>query len=440
MLKHALWLVVVVAAACGRTTPDRTSADTSTPLFDAYHSVALDGTITAGRIIASSDRDPIITGEIREQLMYTIGQLNGLNGVADGRRTEITIGEKVARTDGRWDVTYAAKLFIAWPREKAVPATLELVLPAGGYYDQLDRFNDAYGADEASGKKCMAWEAHDVTMGIFWYYYRPAKPGCSLLDPMLDDVKTVARFPVNLAVSGENTDGKSPEYGKVWEDGKLVVTAIFGKNEEGATSNWDAGIAAYRELYQDLISTYGSPVTTTLPAGLEPDVDHDDVALTFNVPNGVLDVRLFLVDGIRSTRPDFQPKYNERTKVSDFVSYSGHSGLGANIRALAGMGQFVAGQYQIFLINGCDTFAYVDGALRDAHQVVNPTFGPNKFFDIITNAMPSYFHMNSTSNMVVIGALSAKSQTYREMLAGFDQAQRANVTGEEDNLWPLPFQ
>ena len=150
---------------------------------------------------------------------------------------------------------------------------------------------------------------------------------------------------------------------------------------------------------------------------------------------------LILVEDIKEVYPgsEIETLYNERTTYSDFVSYSGHSGLGANIRQLAQMGRFVPGQYQIFLINGCDTFAYVDEALARAHERVNPGKGRYKFFDILTNAMPSFFHMNARSNMTVIKALVEKDKTYQEILAGFDQNQRAVVTGEEDNTWPAPF-
>ena len=41
--------------------------------------------------------------------------------------------------------------------------------------------------------------------------------------------------------------------------------------------------------------------------------------------------------------------------------------------------------------------------------------------------------------MAVIRGLIGKSKTYRQILAGFDRYQRAVVTGEEDNLWPKPF-
>ena len=53
--------------------------------------------------------------------------------------------------------------------------------------------------------------------------------------------------------------------------------------------------------------------------------------------------------------------------------------------------------------------------------------------------MPSYFSMDSRSNMAVINGLVGKTQTYRQILAGFDRSQRAGVTGEQDNNWPEPF-
>ena len=428
----AFFIAGIIAAGC------QSEPQVSDLNFESAHTLAYDGVIDQGKIFSPSNNDASITAQIREQLMYAIGQLNGRNGGIDMHKLETSIISKVERAEGGFDVTYAAKLFIAWPRESNAPETYELVLPARGDYRGQSDFFTAYGSDEDSGKKCLAWGAHGVN-GIFWYYYRPEKTGCPLKDASLDDKNVVVRTTVHLSVSGQNTTDKAPEYGKIWEDDSLIVTAIFGKNEEGEISDYDAGIAAFRQLYDDLLRAYGTPVSTNLEAGQSPGARNNDVRLVFATEFGRIDAHLYLVDGIRSVDAAFQEKYNERTKTSDFVSYSGHSGLGANIRAMARMGSFLKDKYQIFLINGCDTFAYVDGALTRAHHDVNPDFAPTKFIDIITNAMPSYFHSNSRSNMQVIDGLLKQESTYRAILAGFDSYQRANVTGEEDNRWPLPF-
>ena len=43
-------------------------------------------------------------------------------------------------------------------------------------------------------------------------------------------------------------------------------------------------------------------------------------------------------------------------------------------------------------MNGCDTYAYIDSALADAHSEVNPDDPDGtKYLDIVANAMPSLF-------------------------------------------------
>jgi hypothetical protein len=409
--------------------------------FSSAHSIALDGVIPKGKIITRSTYAGFVESEIREQLMYTIGQFNGLyGGVPDINKLEIEILSQEQLSDGKIEVTYTAKLFIAWPREQHIPSSYMLILPKGGDYSSLQSFYQEYGSDEEENKDCLAWEAHNVSQSIFWYYYRPEKYSCRLNQDVENEIYT--HFPIHLRESEQNTYGKFPEYGKIWEDQQLVITTIFGKAEEGAESESDAGISAFRDTVNKLLFTFGSPesINVELRNGRFVDsVKNNQVLMTFSLPQGTLDIALFLIDGIRVAPLNFQEIYNQRTLISDFISYSGHSGLGANIRALAHMGNFQKDQYQIFLINGCDTFAYVDEALRDAHHKVNPDFGPDKFVDIITNAMPSYFHMNRRSNMEIITALVDQKLDFEQILNGFDQRQRAVVTGEQDNKWPLDF-
>jgi hypothetical protein len=437
VIKSMLLGMLTTLAACGGPS---TSSTPSLPKYDAAYSVALDGQISNGQLISPSNDPQQAAAYVQQQLYYTIGELNGINGGApDMRRTQIQVGAITPRADGLFDVHYTATMLIAWPKEVQIQQNLLLILPARGDAQGLRNFFSSYGSDESTTKLCLDDAAHEVAQSVLWYYYRPFKASCPLRGVSTDQIGKVVRQSISLKVSAENTNGKYPEYQKVWEDGRLVVTAIFGKYEAGAIDDGDAGISAYRQLYFDLLNTYGRPLSSNLPNGAYPSAQFNDVRLTFQTVSGPLDVAIFLVDGIQQVDQAFRLKYNQRTEISDFVSYNGHSGLGANIQALARMGHFVAGQYQLFMVNGCDTFAYVDDALRDAHQAVNPGAGPNKYFDMITNAMPSLFAMNSRSNMAVINGLVFKQQTYRQILAGFDISQRPGVTGEQDNAWPAPF-
>ncbi len=433
------FLALALAFASFYQTPAHSNEDP----FVSAHAVALDGVIPNGKILTKSTQGWVIKNEIKEQLMYSIGQLNGLNGGSpDMNRLQIEVGTSTLHSSGLNEYTYSAKLFVAWPEERAVPNTYTLKLPTQGSWLGLNNFFKAFGSDENSGKKCLAWEAHDVSYNMFWYYYRPAKQACPLrtmqgIDPLVATTTTIY-----LSKSTKNTTGKSPEYGKVWEDGKLVITSIFGMADEDATSEWDAGVSAYKDTVNTILRTFGVPFYSNIQLSNNQFVNafnNREIHLKFNTFKGEIDIALYLIKGIRVAPSSFRSRYNDRTLTSDFISYSGHSGLGANIRALAQMGEFAKGQYQIFLVNGCDTFSYVDDALRNAHKQVNPGYGKDKYVDVITNAMPSYFHMNNRSNMAVINALFQGDKTYKQILSGFDKKQRAVVTGEEDNLWPKDF-
>lgn len=406
--------------------------------FDAAHSIPLNGSIAEGKIITSSNKSSTVKSYITEQLLYTMGQFNEFDGVADLNRNEISLTNVVPSVSkpGWFDVTYKANLFVSWSKSIEVPKKLELIMPFDSSSEGISGFLASYA------ESCRDDFSHAPEAGNFWYYYRPLASGCALADPTHNiDRRLVTKFDMTFSPSSEQTNGKSPEYGKVWEDGALVVTAIFGKNEPEDDPNYDAGTSAYNELYSDLIETYGLPVSS-VPSGLgekAPGPKLDRVELVFETPNGKLDVGLLLVDGIRAMNQEQTDFYNRRSRNSDFISYNGHAGLGANIRALARLGSFIPNQYQIFFVNGCDTFAYVDNSLRDIHHKLNPDFGPNKFFDLITNSMPSYFGSNADGNLTIIKGLLGQKSTYRQILSNIDSIQKAVVTGEQDNTWPKPF-
>jgi len=341
--------------------------------IDSAHSIALKGVIQDQELVSNSSSHAVIKSIIQDQFRYSVGQLNGYEGVADLNRIEIEILEVRAQSGGKFLARYSAKLIIAWPKDASQPASIDLILPSGIDYRSLLEFFYTYNKPE-----CRALESHDVVFGNFWYYYRPNNSDCSLdTDP---NPEYANRVPMTLSLSDENTTGKFPEYEKVWEDKRLIATAIFGKFDAKNSTNSDAGVRAYRFMYQSLLNFFGNPVSNSVGPDDIVGVDTPEISLEFNSELGIVEVHLLLVAQISSPSAEFVTTYNRLTRKSDFIAYSGHSGLGGNIRALARMGQFEPNQYQIFLINGCDTFAYVDHSLRDAHAAANPQFGPYKCF------------------------------------------------------------
>ena len=109
-----------------------------------------------------------------------------------------------------------------------------------------------------------------------------------------------------------------------------------------------------------------------------------------------------------SQNPTFRARYESLSTRADFIVYNGHAGLGSNIRALASAGKWVAGQYVVVFMNGCDTFAYVDGSLSQAHKAVNPDDTTGwKYIDIVNNGEPAFFASMAGATMAMFRGLLA---------------------------------
>jgi hypothetical protein len=361
-----------------------------------------------------------------DQLLYTIGLLNGHRSVGRLDRVVLTDLRRTTEADGRVRIDYHARLPVAWGSKTNLPTGFEVVLPRR--MDELTAFSDRYSTT------CVDWAAHDVDAGSMWYYFRPARSGCSLGE------EDVVRTRATVTPSTENTTGKYPEYDLVWDDGELRVVAIFGKNEDGATSNGDVGISAYNRFVSLVRAELGAGVVTT-PANVpnDPGVSSPDVTFALTRADGRrVSVVTLLVDNVRTAGAAFDRRYEELSTEADLIFYNGHAGLGSNVRALARKGDFRARKYQIFFMNGCDTFAYVDDALAEARAALNPDDPTGtKYMEIVTNGMPAFFSEIADDSMAIFrGLLSVDApMTYEEIFEGVDSSQVVVVTGEEDNTF-----
>jgi hypothetical protein len=267
-----------------------------------------------------------------------------------------------------------------------------------------------------------------------WYYYRPDKPGCAIAD------EEVVKVTATVTPSALNTTGKYPELHRVWEDDRLEVISIFGKFEETGGPA-DSGVLGFNNFVSLMKRELGNGQLVTTPAALPdtPGPAINDVTLEGTLADGKqVKVTAFLVDSITKVWPGFDARYESLTTTADLIAYNGHAGLGQNVRALARMGAWVPGKYQMFFMNGCDTFAYVDGSLAETRARLNPDDpSGTKYMEFITNAMPSFFRsMPLASVAMVRGLLSyAQPKTYEEIFKGIDSAEVVLVTGEEDNVF-----
>ncbi|HEY5923614.1 MAG TPA: PPC domain-containing protein [Kofleriaceae bacterium] len=367
---------------------------------------------------------------VEDQLLYTVGQLNGFTAV--GRVDKAVITNIVKTTvGGKTQITYKAKLPIIWAKRNGMPDTVELKLPLDISYSGQMAFATKYSHD------CVDWGAHDVDAGSMFYYFRPRASGCTIA---ATDVHAVN---ADVAPSPTQTTGKFPEYNEIWEDSTLNVVAIFGKYEDGATTSSDAGISAYNEFISAMKSELGARMLTTVPASIpaSPGVGTPDIEFNAVLADGKkIKVVALLTDNVRTglSQTAFRQRYETLSTRADFITYNGHAGLGANIRALAQAGKWVAGQYVVVFMNGCDTMAYIDSSLSDAHKAINPDDTTGfKYVDVINNGMPAYFaSMAEASTAMLRGFMSYDDpQTYEQIFARIDSSQLVMVTGEHDNAF-----
>lgn len=423
---HSFFALGLLSAACGDVRPG--TIDPAEQPFSSHLATLMVFEFDGELLSPSSFR---ADSYIEDQLLYTIGQLNGSRSV--GRLDNVTLSNITTTREGSsYRVRYHAKLPVAWGSKTNLPSSYELILPLNMDSTAIETFTTA------AGPACAESGAHDLEAGNYWYYYRPSRSGCSL------PRGGVVRARATATVSTENTEGKYPELHKVWEDDALIVVSIFGKYEDGATTDDDAGIAAYNRFLEVIQDELGNVTTTPANLAADPGVASPDVTIEATRADGRrVRVHALLVDNVRTAGAAFDARYGALSTEADLIAYNGHAGLGSNVRALVRKGNFRAGKYQIIFMNGCDTFAYVDGALAEARAALNPEDPTGtKFMEIITNARPSYFASNASNDLALIrGLLSyAEPRTYQRMFRDFDSAQVVVVTGEEDNVYVPGYQ
>ncbi len=373
------------------------------------------------------------TGQIRAQMMFTVGHFNGEGGVARLNKLVLTNVKVASIGSGLYRVSYHAVLPVAWGSKTDLPTSYELNLPRRVDSSGQTTFMNRYKAT------CNDGEPEDVDLGNYWYHYRPFVDGCSLA--AADILDTTA----SVVVDPGNSVSKYPEYQKIWEDGAFNVVAIFAKYDVGATTADDAGIDAYNKFVAAVAAELPGAVPVPATVSDTPGVAQPDVTFRLTQSDGTqITVTAILIDGVTAVGASFTKRFNELTPGADMILYNGHAGLGANVAALSKEGKWFPGKYQIFFMNGCDTFAYSDNTLATIRAPLNPddNAAGTKYMDLVLNAMPTYFSSMPDASMALIRAAinwQDNPLTYTNMFHDIDPAQIVVVIGEEDNVFGTSY-
>ncbi|MBI3072408.1 MAG: hypothetical protein HYY84_09870 [Deltaproteobacteria bacterium] len=380
-----------------------------------------------GELVTTSGASSVAAA--KSQAFYLVGHFNEIGGVARVGRTSVSNVKTYALAGGLKRATFRVKIPVVWPGKTNLPSSYSITLPKRVDLPGQTAFHARYSLT------CNdAYEPDQIKVANYWYHYRTKASGCTLAAA---DVTTTT---ASAVVSTENTVAKFPEYHRIWEDNQFNVVTVWGKYEQGATANDDAGIAAYNRFLREM-KIY-LPGATISPANLpdDPGDSAREVVFTKELANGRrISVVAILTDELKSEGAAFDKRYNEVSTGADLIAYSGHAGLGSNIAALTQKGRWFPGKYQVFFMNGCDTFAYDNDAMFNVRKALDPARDPTgtKNADVIMNAMPAYFQDMAQGTMAILRALAddANPRHYGQFLADIAGVQVPLVIGETDNVF-----
>src|SRR5205814_10476844 len=103
----------------------------------------------------------------QDQLLYTVGHLDGSHAVGRLDKVTLTNLQTSAVTGGKTRIRYHAQLPVAWGAKSNLPTSYAFKLPRDVSDAALETFTSKYKAS------CVDAGAHDVDSGSMWYYYRP---------------------------------------------------------------------------------------------------------------------------------------------------------------------------------------------------------------------------------------------------------------------------
>ena len=360
------------------------------------------------------------------QLFYMSGELDkSHSGHGQFGFVELSDVTVEPLEDGLERVTYNAKLPVAWPKWRSIPETYRVVVPMRADNAGINDFNRSYKGSCGKAK---------YGTDTLWYDFKPVTTeGCEIAEGDALDVTA------EVKVHPRTTTDKRPEHERFWDDGVFHMVLVHGTDSSSSYNESDIGVRQYDGFKSKLRNAY--------PEGIEKSGDtnrdiYDDWQFEATVPmygggEGKLVVNAILAASLKYIGNDFDERFGPLSLEADLISYGGHSGLSKNILALADREQVAREHYQVWFIDGCSTFAYLDSTLVDNRREVNgDELDPNgtRFLDTILNAQPAPWYTGAASQMIVLSALvDDEPHSYMEIVDDLGSSATPVVSGEEDN-------
>ena len=394
------------------------SADATESDITSKDGKILDFTFDA-EVVTSANTDARTA--VVSQLMYAQGILTtARHGNGHVGNVKLSIASETAE-GAKKRVKYKASLPVAWPKNTESPKSYELALPLDA--TDLYAFNTKYDG------KCGR---NEYGVETFWHDWNPKASGCTI-----DDADVVRAKADDIKPHAKETSDKYPEYTEMWKDGRLDVVAIFGIISSNTPSDYGYG-EARRFLDGAKAKLKDAKVTDDAKSASILQQQTLTGKATIDGTDKDVSVTVIVVQELQSVRADFDATYDTLSEKADLILYNGHAGLGKNVNALARKGKVAKDKYQLVLMNGCQTFAYLDTTIfdrrREANGAQNDPDG-TKFLDVMGNALPGYANnlASMSSTLFAAAVTPAQPKSYRQLMETMPASHIVVVFGEEDN-------
>ncbi|MBI4351360.1 MAG: hypothetical protein HY550_07975 [Elusimicrobia bacterium] len=299
-------------------------------------------------------------------------------------------------------------------------ARIDFVLPK----DPVTVYSKGFPSGSSGKNYCT--DDHYNSEGDFWYFWNPYQAGCPLNGRDLVGVTTDLR-PMNV------TRGTYPEYAKLYgENGNgdvLQVTYLVGVDEN--FKNGDLGKRTYLQAFAGLKK-----------AGFQVTVDEPRrKRLSFRFGEKRASIEMRLMDPNSS---EFAQEAVRGMKSSDIFLYDGHSGLGGYLspeRLAQDTGRpldLPKNKYQIFVFQGCSTYAYYNSAYFKLKRSGSDPKG-TKNLDIITTGIGADFSVGADVDVAFLTSVAAGQRpSWQTIIDRVHAAEGhasalSHVNGDEDN-------
>tara|TARA_R110000868_G_scaffold106668_5_gene292391 strand:+ start:3083 stop:4345 length:1263 start_codon:yes stop_codon:yes gene_type:complete len=406
------------------------SGNAKIPKFDSAASRIYDLKIQNAKLAVFTTHMPLIKEQITSQLSFLVGFFNHYNSgpLLSHAKFEVISVKEDQSGRGKFIATYNATIPVAWNNRNSPVGSMQVTLPHRAGPQFYGQFLNAM--DSGNLSNCHDHSGALSTANLF-YHFRPNNSYCNFSDEAIAN-EYVFKLAATFTPSALQTSDKAPEYKKLWADGLLDVFLVFAKDKPYAANQNDVGSISYYETIRALYREYSSErfnfaLNEQLPKFVQ---------IEKTLSNGQkIRIVAMLVEKVSLVSQSEINTIKAYSTKADYVMYNGHAGLGSNIDQFIRLVDFPRARYQVYFLNGCDTFSYYPTQAMTRVERMNPGDKASKWLDLISNGMPAYFHTMAPNTMAVLRELVKQRASYRDILSQIDDYQNAAVMGEEDNLY-----